>query len=417
MDANHIRRFFAPRRGRRIANTSDTRSFGDRRRNHLLAEFHQQISSRNLVNAEEETSSQDVKIDVQNQVTLSDDLLFKILILLPADSLFRLQFVCKNWFGLINSSIFIRCHAQQSEFVLICRKLTPPDQGFEDKPKSFFHVINIEDGGNNFMESRVVELVCIQSSYDGLILATTANNRSLILMNLLTRKHVELPSGTKGYFYVESFDIIASCDEAKKTHNVVHLFRDYSGCTGCETLSIHTRKWRRVDEPPRELLSYSRQIPVTVGGSLYWLFTNGFSEYFFLSLNLRDGKFIRHDLPVTSSSRDRLFDIDGNLGLVTHAEVGVMQVWILSTDSVKGENWVRKYSINLSVYTALPNPICCWKNGKGMVVEMGNGVYVLSFETGEMKLIRSRSDDEVCLRRVDDDYIPHRNTLVSWEDI
>lgn len=47
---------------------------------------------------------------------------------------------------------------------------------------------------------------------------------------------------------------------------------------------------------------------------------------------------------------------------------------------------------------------------------MMNGVYVYNFKTGGMKLIRSRTDDEVWVDRIDNEYVPHRDTLTSWED-
>lgn len=403
------------RKCRRLSKMISTWSFGDRRRRELLVEFLHQVSAQNQKNAEGETSSQDLNAEVQNQVTLSDDLLFKILILLPADTLFRLQFVCKNWFSLIKSSVFIRCHAQLSEFVLICRRLTlpPPSLRSQGKPKSYFHIIDLEDGGNKFMESSIVGLGCIQASYNGLLLATNENSESLIFINPLTRKHVLLPSGTKGNFFVESFGI-AFCDKLK-TYNIVHLFSYRTGRTGCEILSVRAREWRRVSEPPLELLAYTGHSQVTVGGSLYWLFQHG--PDFFLSLNLHDGKFISRDLPVACSPRDRLLDIDGNLGFVSNAEADVMHVWILITDGVAGENWVRKHSINVSVYSVFAHPIC-WRSGKGLVVLMVNAVYVYSFETGEMKLVRSRTgDDEVVWAdRIENEYVPHRDTLASWED-
>ncbi|KAI3464378.1 hypothetical protein Pfo_021041 [Paulownia fortunei] len=363
------------------ANVSTTWNAGAKRRRRLLAEFLQEKSARQLANAQEETTSQDLEILVQNQVTLSYDLLFKIFILLPAESLFRLQFVCKKWFGLINSSIFIRCHAQQSETVLICKKLTLSEPGnyaaLRDKPKSYFHFLDLDRGNDNFMESSVVELVDIRASYDGLVLVTLEKNKSLILMNPVTRKHIALPLGTEGSFCVESFGI-AFCNEAK-TYKVVHLFGEKSGCTGCEVLSICTRKWTRMEDPPYKLVRDIRQIPISVGGSLYWMPTKRGCDYF-VSMNLQDEKFVSKNLPVSNAVKDRLLEIGGNLGFVTHAQLDLLHVWILITDGGTSENWINQYSINLNVYVAFPYPICSSNNGKGMVLEMKNELYVFNFD-------------------------------------
>ncbi|PIN09299.1 hypothetical protein CDL12_18130 [Handroanthus impetiginosus] len=105
---------------------------------------------------------------------LPHDLLVKIFILLPAETLFMLQFVCKKWFNLIKSSIL------QSETVLICQNMTL--LGRENNLKSYFHILDPDRGDHNFIESNAVDLVDVITSYDGLVLATVENKKILILM-------------------------------------------------------------------------------------------------------------------------------------------------------------------------------------------------------------------------------------------
>lgn len=90
-----------------------------------------------------------------------------------------------------NSSIFIRCHAEQSETVLIRQEVTlthshPAGDEFGrplwphevEKWKRCFQFLDFKRRSSNSMESSVFELVHVRASYDGLVLET-----SLILMN------------------------------------------------------------------------------------------------------------------------------------------------------------------------------------------------------------------------------------------
>lgn len=365
---------------------------------------------------QQDTTSQDLEIEPQNQLTLIDDLLFKILILVPAESLSRLQFVCKKWFDLINSSIFIRCAARKSETVLLCRKLTQLQpvrpQGGEEKPKSYFHFMDLESGGNSFMESSFTEEVDdIVASYDGLILARFGEYRELMIMNPVTRKHFVLPMGNRWIIISDSFGIAYS--SKAKTYQIVHLFFDKFGRTGCEILCISTRKWRSIEAPPFELLRYMlSDTPVTVGESLYWTKR---PCGFYLSMNLQDEKLVPKNFPVSCTAYwDKLLEIEGSLGFVHHAQLDQLQVWILMDEGGSRENWVKRYSFSLGVIDATYYmPICSSRNGKEMVIEgPDHKLYVYNFERGEMKLVHSRSDKEAWGGWIQKYHIPHRNTLV-----
>lgn len=376
-----------------------------RKQSRLLAEFLRKHSALKLASSQDEMASQDLDIAVHIQTTLSYDLLYQIFMLLPAESLFRLQFVCKQWFSLINNAIFITSHAQQSETILISQQLSFWPQV---NPRSYFHFLSLDDWGSNFVESSVAELVTVQASYDGLILASTGTRKSLILMNPVTGKHIELPLGAACHPLCESFGM-AFCNQAK-TYKVVHLFRETSRSIGCEILSIRTRNWTRIRGPP-ELLRI-RQIPVSIGGSLYWLSSK--PRDYFVSINVHDEKFVSKKLPVRRVGTDRLLEIGGNLGFVTHAELNMLQVWILIADGESGEYWMKRYSINLNVGFTHCIPICSRRNGQEMVLEsIGNQLYVYNLDRDEMKPVNSGSDDEPWFGRINRLYIPHRNTVVS----
>ncbi|KAH6776643.1 hypothetical protein C2S52_014204 [Perilla frutescens var. hirtella] len=384
-----------------------------RRRRRLLAEILVEDCEGKRVHPNKETTiSHNSEIDAdQNQVLILDDLLIKILILLPSESLFSAQFVSKKCFSLINSSTFIRFHAQKCETVLICTcstSLKKPSHGGEEEnePKHYhFRFLDLFDGRNSFVESSLVVPLVIQVSYDGLILATTRYSNELMLINPVTKKHAVLPLSTDDRPRFQSFGI-AYCKK-EKTYKIIHtvLFKESGGLI-CNIMSIHTRRWRRIEEP--HLWLDITQAAVSVEGSLHWMSLKEGCDYF-VSLSLNDEKFVPKNLPVCRGLEDHLLEIGGYLGLVTQMQMEMemmMQVWILV-----GENWMKKYSINVNINVGGGElfhravPVCCWRNGKGIVVEKANGLYVHNLESGEMRLIHSSLDQM--------NHVAHRNTLVA----
>ncbi|KAK6116675.1 hypothetical protein DH2020_049557 [Rehmannia glutinosa] len=282
--------------------------------------------------------------------------------------------------------------------------------------RSYFHVMDLDHGKDRFIESGLADTFDVRASCDGLVLATM--EKKLILMNPVTRRHVLLPLGEGGNFGVETFGVVF-CNEVK-TYKVVWFFRERSGCTSCDILNISTRKWTKMDGLSSELIGDIKQILVSIDGSLYWKLREHSCDCF-VSMNVDDEKFSIKKLPISCGVTDRLIEIGGNLGLVTHdQELNLLQVWILMiNDGGLRGNWTKSYNIGLNVDVAYPLPICSTRNGKEMVFEnLGQHyLYVYNFDKDEMRLVYARDDDDdAWYERIDKLYIPHRNTLVSWED-
>ncbi|KAL1533807.1 F-box protein-like protein [Salvia divinorum] len=360
-----------------------------RKQSRLVAEFLRRSSSSKQAGAQGETASQGRNIEVQIQANLSHDLLYQIFMLLPAESLFRLQFVCKQWFGLINSSIFVTSHAQKSEMVLIAQQVAFWPRGGVGKPKAYFHFLSLDGLRSSFVESSVDDLGSVRASYDGLVLGLNSRRKRLVLMNPMTGKYVDLPLGVSCHHLCESFGI-AFCSESK-TYKVVHLFREVLGGVGCEIMSLETRKWRRVEEPLQ--LVRIRQTPVSVGGSLHWLAARRGHDCF-VSLDVFDEKFVTKKLPVKRAWGDRLVEIAGDLGFVSRAEVNALEVWILS--ELGGEcNWIKRCRIDLRADFVHCIPVCSRRDGKEMVLECVKGrLCVYDFDREEMRLVSSGSSDD-----------------------
>ena len=381
--------------------------------NTLLLEFLQAKSAQKQANAREKTeAASNSEISVHcSRVNLSDDLHFKIFMLLSAELLCGIRFVCKKWFTLINSSVFIKCHAQQAVKVLMCRKLALSPQLFDYVPKLYFNFLNLDTASDNFIESRVDRPVNVIASFEGLVLAKVDSHKCLILTNPMTRKHMELPYGNdSAYMYCN----LLFCNKAK-TYKVVHLFCKRTGYIDCEILNVRTRTWEIVDSLPFEML----HMALCVNESLYWLPHKNNCDYI-IAMNVQDEKFITKNLPTIRNTNDRLLEIGGVLGFFTHTTNILMQVWTLqkSRDEVK-ENWVKSYKINHNFGIGSPLiPICSRRNGKEIVFHYPgvHEFYVYNFDTGKLRFLHSKDDPETCYGRIEKLCILHKNTLASWEN-
>ncbi|KAG6390276.1 hypothetical protein SASPL_148008 [Salvia splendens] len=168
------------------------------------------------------------------------------------------SFVCKQWFGVINSSVFVSSHARKSETVLVSQQMAFWPRGCVGMPKAYFHFLSLDGLRSSFVESSVDDLGSVRASYDGLILGFNSRRKRLVLMNPIT--------GT--------------------------LRRGNGG-----------------DRGALELVRI-RQNPVSVGGSLHWLGARRGRDCF-VSLDVCDEKFVTKQLPVKRAWGDRLVEIAG----------------------------------------------------------------------------------------------------------
>ncbi|KAK4366108.1 hypothetical protein RND71_013988 [Anisodus tanguticus] len=176
---------------------------------------------------------------------LPNDLLFKVFLLLPAETLCRLRYVCKPLLSMINSLTFVEDHFRQSETVLITQN---------------------GKGHKVCMPNNLRNIKCILAACNGLVLAQIRENEGLVVINPSTRNHIRVPLGTIGFVH-ECYGFMFS--HFTGAYKVVHLFRDQSYC---EILNLTTRSWHAVDGPNLgEFGSIATHRSVSAVGALYWL--------------------------------------------------------------------------------------------------------------------------------------------------
>ncbi|XP_057468520.1 F-box protein CPR1-like [Actinidia eriantha] len=364
-----------------------------------------------------------------HDIHFSHDLLFKIFLLLPAESLHRASFVCKAWFNLINSSNFVEAHILQAEpIVMFLKSVSPPRpktfsiesklslskfsrRETDNSPVDYLSYVEVQNGEGKEIESNISGFHKILATCNGLVLASRQETRSLLVINPVTRKVLALPRGAIILPHAASYGFVFS--HLSREYKVVHLFRDDSKPIACEIISLTTRLWRAVDDPPSEHFGrFFLRKPVPANGSLHWLPSSGGCSCI-VSMGIDDEKFHTRILPNRSRTNDRLVEIGGFLSFVTHAAADTLQIWILKES--EGEGWVKRHTITSTGIRNLV-PTCTMKRGRELFFFKTGDHHFCAYdmETLEMRKVEF---DGVAIWRHDCyfSYLPHANTLASWE--
>ncbi|KAM0049944.1 putative F-box domain-containing protein [Helianthus debilis subsp. tardiflorus] len=356
---------------------------------------------------------------------LSNDMIFKILLMLPAKDLVKLSTVCKTWRKLINSPNFVEAHMSVCEPVLTFLK-----HSSESRPNMF----SIDGNNGSFTlfepsssktrdrqiysmefksrKSKVSDLnICgfgdILATCDGLLLATNKSG-TLLVLNPTTRKLVPVKPGTMVPPHDESYGFVFS--NHTREYKLVHLLLDDMGHIDSEILSLKTMSWKGCTVPSFGLFRDFRHKPVAVSGVLYWLPGDNDVNYF-VSMNIDEEKFVRNALPVNSTGpNDRLMENCALLNFIAQMTVYRIQVWTLKTDECVGI-WVKRYTINMDYDITGLVPIFMARDGRYVMFKLSrDAVYEYDVEEEEMEEVSV--DGNLSFKMA----LPHMNTLVSLEN-
>eukprot|EP00257_Ricinus_communis_P006458 XP_002521772.2 putative F-box protein At4g17780 isoform X1 [Ricinus communis] len=369
------------------------------------------------------------------------DCISNILIRLPLQSLQSSRFVCKLWYSIINSSIFIDAHLRRSESVLIYVKPVPnkrysatskpPEESnnfsveasflqsnsgsifaepiMNSAPKFCIQFVEFKEGNMKIGEYNVNCLGNIRATCNGLILLDNKLKKGgLIVMNPVTRKLIALPLGTIYSPQDESYGFALS--DTTGEYKVVHLFRDELGYVSCETLNLRARFWKEVNGPSFGLFRWFGYRPVAALGALHWIPQVDHNDYL-VSMEVDNEKF--HSVPLPKSCRihDRIIEMGGLLCFVTHEELNI-DIWNLR--SLSGDVWTKQYSITRGSIIDMV-PICSLRIGGELIFKRDEDGSFYSYDC-RLKEMRKVEMDKKCLP-FHGTYLPHVNSLISWVKI
>lgn len=365
------------------------------------------------------------------------DCIWNILIRLPLQSLSSARFVCKPWYGIVNSANFINAHFHVSESVLIFlkaveslpMKLARPEQPntfsveaslLQHKSFSIFdhpiknstskfsiQFMDFKEGKSKSEEYKVSCLGNIRATCNGLILLDNQLKKGgLVVMNPVTRKMVALPVGTIYPPHDESYGFALS--EATGEYKVVHLFRDSLRYISCEILNLGTQHWKEVNGPSFGLFGWFGYRPVSAIGALHWIPKIDRSDYI-VSMEVDNEKFHTITLPTESRTYDRILEKGGFLCFVTHKGLNI-DIWVLK--SLSGDVWTKHHSITKGGIIDMVPLFSLRISGDMIFMRDEDGsFYTYDFILEVMTKVKTKQG---CLPP-SGSYFPHVNSLISWE--
>lgn len=372
---------------------------------------------------------------------LPKDCISSILVRLPVESLQRSSFVCKPWYSIIKNPKFIDAHLKRSESVLIfllpIRKERLYSSSMTSAPEENPNTFSVESKllpsnciptfSNSALNSTkfLVQFLAIKNgkaeiggyglsclgniraTCNGLILLDNKVKKGgLIVLNPVTRKLIALPLGTLQPPYNESYGFALS--DVTGEYKIVHLFRDELGFVSCEILSLRKKAWREVNGPAFGLFGWFGYEPVSAIGALHWIPQVDQSDYI-VSVEVHKERFHQIPLPKSCRTHDRIIEMGGALGFVTHEDINCIDIWILK--GFCGEVWTKNHSITVgSIIDMIPYFSLRIKGDIIFKRDKEGTLYSYDFQQQDLSKV------EMVTGCMPTSCLPHVNSLVSWMD-
>ncbi|XP_057785373.1 uncharacterized protein LOC131002896 [Salvia miltiorrhiza] len=212
-----------------------------------------------------------------NIESLPTDLLFEILLRLPADHLYeRARLVCRRWYHIVHSHAFINAQMHGATYGLL---LSPPTEN-----KSLpIYVTADADGGIHTSELTYLFEIGILATCNGLILEMKDNPydlRRLVIVNRVTKQSFLLPPFPKDVSYHQYYSSLAY-SAASLAYKVIAPATNRLGFPRLQTdydLDVFTvgvdESWRHVEvhHLPDHVwrFCFDDKAPLTSEGFLHW---------------------------------------------------------------------------------------------------------------------------------------------------
>lgn len=309
---------------------------------------------------------------------LAEDLLFKILLLLPISSLFSLKFVCKFLFSIISSHKFVEAHLINSKKNLPCSLLKvftyhQDDKheyhGMEDVNYSStcydIYVTSHDDksvrielprrlsGSNRFFGS-CNGLVSNRffGSCNGLVCLVKPCMilEDLYLWNPFTKQFKYLPTPRNKSASANNYHIGLGFDSVSDDYKILRIvFDNFFGKSNglvAEVYSANADSWKEI-EVPKPLISFSMfpdsRCVYVQPGALYFEGTNQI-----LSFNLHDEVFEAYPYPNPEqhTRKSNLLEFEGSAAVILESlhDPSVLSIWTLNNGNV---SWTKQINLDL----------------------------------------------------------------------
>ncbi|XP_074321425.1 F-box protein At5g49610-like [Silene latifolia] len=218
----------------------------------------------------------------RNTRYLPTEVIFQILIFLPAKSLFdAARYVCKQWYDIVTDPDFIKAHSQLSTPGFLIR-----NSYYRDSHMTFIDA-NTPNTTKIQIPPRVKEIFC----FNGLVLFSSLSSEEILLfhvVNPVTKENISLPPVADGKDRMVESTASLSVD-SHGHYKVVFAFytstfyEDILIKMGLFTIGID-KEWRFLDLEGSATL-------ITIGTSLGFMLTEGFIWRLWKLTDVKSGEF------------------------------------------------------------------------------------------------------------------------------
>ncbi|KAK6158373.1 hypothetical protein DH2020_005687 [Rehmannia glutinosa] len=293
------------------------------------------------------------RMTLTNIEPLPDDMVFKILLQLPAQDIYNVaRFVCRDWYHMIHSHNFINAHLQHSTSGLLIQDLITP---ISSSSPIFVAMSRgrIEISKFSYKFRNIVLTSC-----NGLVVQPDFNNRhALYVANPATEQHFALPPFYQPILLNTYYGLayVPSCMEYK----VVHPYdcQDGDASIRCAILTVGVDDyWRHVQI--EHLFVSARKLligtPLITEGFMHWC---GYRRNFLVTLNLETETIRQILVPQSCGERLTYYLSTGSyLSLITVCRRFLWEVWELKPDT--GE-WTKLPNIDLEAQKCTLEHLSC----------------------------------------------------------
>ncbi|KAL6593929.1 hypothetical protein ACP70R_048830 [Stipagrostis hirtigluma subsp. patula] len=363
---------------------------------------------------------------------IPDDLIFKILIRLPAKSVIRFRSVCKAWLAMISSRRFAVAHLEFSKSrpkMLI----VPGDYSYhpEREGKIAFWMGFYEYSGGTMAElvhreqfPRGIAQWTQPLHCDGLILTATCD-QEIMVRNPVTREFVFLPKGSHDYDKRQRVGF--GFDPYSNKYKVAKFFYDrqfgtFKTICRFEVLTLGTNVWRRTVDPPYPILGIT---PAHVRGFIYWRvdLPHGTEPKVLARFNLANETFSLIPYPPCEAQPVGFIELEGELCCACFTKpCAVVEIW--TCDNTDSPTWTWRCSVPLPQETIIPFPggfFRCPKvtfHGKDLFIIGDHKLYQYNIGTGKMKKVAVAVEDLWYYHADSNKYQPYLdNKEVAFETV
>ncbi|CAL5035817.1 unnamed protein product [Urochloa decumbens] len=339
---------------------------------------------------------------------IPDDVIFDILLRLPARSIIRFKSVCKAWLAMLSSRRFVDAHLEFSK-VRPSMLIVPGE--FSRRTAFQFQVGYYRYNGGDVAEvlhnERIAadERTCcggqVQFSKplhcDGLILVSTYDQ--ITVCNPATREFLTLPKASAGVGFGR--------DPCTSRYKVASVFYERGVMDGrtiwilkLEVLTLGSNVWRRIADPPDLNVRISS---VHVRGFIYWTTVRRENNHpkVLAGFSLADETFSETPYPpCIERGYVHFAELEGGLcSAVVSLTCEAAKVW--TYNGTEKATWTLRFTVQLSQETITTTGV--WHNylappkltfhGKDILIRGGHKLYRYSTETGEMKKVDVAVED------------------------